>query len=230
MQEVSHRPIEIGGVGALEHHFEIVALAPVRLRTQLLLDQIVEFRPRQGIGNADADLVGLRLFEQPSGRLDVAELLVHVAQLNEESDAYTRRRLEAFPRRENFRDRRTLVHRIQYALAAASAPRPRFPASGIAQRPGHALADQIGASLNGEWNPGIRLAAGLRRIPPPSRRESRRYRPQTRCGPDGRCVLDGPFPRRLQRRCAASTGFAPYRVSRTRYSGTDNRGRPPCSS
>ena len=57
------------------------------LRAELLLDQLVEFRARQGIRDADADLVRAGGFEQVARRENVRKLLAHVAQLDEKADA-----------------------------------------------------------------------------------------------------------------------------------------------
>src|ERR1700674_1282216 len=45
VQQVPDRTIEIGCIRALKHHFQIVALLPMRLAAELRLDQIVEFGP-----------------------------------------------------------------------------------------------------------------------------------------------------------------------------------------
>ena len=62
----------------------------MRFAAELRLDQFVEFGARQGIRDADADLVRPRRVEQIARRQDVAELFTHVSQLNEESDANAR--------------------------------------------------------------------------------------------------------------------------------------------
>ena len=54
VQQVSHRPVELR---VFKHHVQIVALLPMGLAASCAFDQLVEFRARQRIGNADADLV-----------------------------------------------------------------------------------------------------------------------------------------------------------------------------
>src|SRR6202035_1988140 len=101
-----------------------------------------------GIRHADADLVRPSGVEQVARRQNVGELFIHVAQLNEESDADTRG-LEAIARDTDFGHGGALVHRVQHSLAAALRADPRLAASSIAQRLGHAFADQVRARLYG---------------------------------------------------------------------------------
>src|SRR5882672_4068190 len=155
VHEISYGTIEVGCVGALKHHFQVIALLPMRLLAQLRLDQIVEFGAGQGIRDADADLVRPSGVEQVARRKDILELFIHIAQLNEESDANTHGP-EPIARDPDLGYRGALVHRIQHPLAAALGADPCFPASGIAQRLGHAFADQVRARLYGERNSSVR--------------------------------------------------------------------------
>src|SRR6202011_4861434 len=51
VQQVSDRAVEVGRVGTLEHHLQIIAVLPMSLHSELRLDQLVELRARQGIGH-----------------------------------------------------------------------------------------------------------------------------------------------------------------------------------
>ena len=71
---------------------------------QLLLYELVEIRARQGIGDADADIVRPGGFDQLSRRQDVVQLFTKVAELNEESDTDACG-FEPLARRQELRDR-----------------------------------------------------------------------------------------------------------------------------
>src|SRR6188508_2812654 len=56
VQQVPHAAIELGTVGAKEHHVEVVALLPVAFRAELAFHDVEEFRPGQRVRDADADV------------------------------------------------------------------------------------------------------------------------------------------------------------------------------
>src|SRR5215469_2264540 len=64
MQQIAHRTIELARVGAVEHHREIAAVAPVRLGAELALHLLIKRRAGQGVGDADADFVRMSGLDQ----------------------------------------------------------------------------------------------------------------------------------------------------------------------
>ena len=149
VQQIPHVAVEVRVVGTAEHHGQVAAVLPVRLRAKLRLDLFVEFRARQRIGNADADVIRNGLRDQFASRQQIGQLLAQIAQLDEEAHADA---VLAQPRagRDKVRDFGALVHRVQHALAAALRAKPGLRASGVFQGGGHPLADQVGAGLDGE--------------------------------------------------------------------------------
>src|SRR5580692_4792784 len=133
----------------MKHHVQIAAFLPMSLAAELRFDQFVEFRTRQGIGNAHADLIRPSGLEQVARRENIRQFLAQVAQLNEKSDADARGS-ESVTGSENLADRRPLVHGIQYALAAALGSDPSLKATRALQCLRHAHADQVRASLDRE--------------------------------------------------------------------------------
>src|SRR2546422_730165 len=87
LAQFPNRPVERGGVGALEQHGRVLAGAPVPPRPELLLDPLVEFRARQRVGDGDSNVVGLLLPQEIPGQPDVGPLLPGVAQQDEPGGA-----------------------------------------------------------------------------------------------------------------------------------------------
>src|SRR5688572_29983045 len=57
VQEIAQLPIKVRRVSSGEHHFQIVAFAPVTLVAELFFDLLVELRARQRVGDTDADVI-----------------------------------------------------------------------------------------------------------------------------------------------------------------------------
>ncbi|MCW0462506.1 hypothetical protein NB717_003574 [Xanthomonas sacchari] len=130
------------------------------LAPELVLDLLVEHGAGQGIRHADADVVRARLRHQPTRGEDVVELLVQVAQLQEEADADALR-AQPLARGDHAVHIGALGHLVEDALAAALRADPGLAAAGPRQGGGHALAAQVGTGLDGE---GHRAVGGGQRI------------------------------------------------------------------
>src|SRR5262249_47628521 len=147
MQEIAHRAVEVRAVRAVEHHREVTAVLPVALARELVLHELVELRAGQRIGDADADVIGTRGLEQLARGEDVGELLVQVAELDEDPHADALRP-KALACAEDLPDRGALVHGVENALTAALRADPGLGASGLAQCLRHGLAGEVRADLN----------------------------------------------------------------------------------
>src|SRR5580704_9261927 len=83
MQGVVKGAIELTGVGALKHHRQVLAVNPVRLRTQLLPDAVMEPSTWKRIGHGNAKIVRARLPYHLDGLFNVAPGFAGVAKLQE---------------------------------------------------------------------------------------------------------------------------------------------------
>jgi len=90
VQQIAQQPVEVRLVRPGEHHFEVIALLPVTLAAELLLDHLVELRARQRVGHADAHVVRPRFAHQSPRRQDVVEFFTEISELQEEAHAHAR--------------------------------------------------------------------------------------------------------------------------------------------
>ncbi len=160
VQQTSDRAIEVRGIRTVEHHREVSAVLPMGLVTELLTDQLVEPRPRQGIRHAHADIVWQRGLEQLTRSQNVGQLLIEIAELNKESDANTCS-LQPRARLRDLGHLGPLVHGVEHPLTAALRADPCFLTACLTQGDRHALADEIRTRLNRK---GYRAAVFMQRM------------------------------------------------------------------
>ena len=171
VQDVAHAPVERARVRPVEHHGELVAVAPVRARAELLLHALVEERPGQRVGDGDADVVGPLAADEVARREEVRPGLARVAELEEPRDADAVAPEEA-RRRLDLADARALVHRVEDPLRAGLDAHPDLLGAGGGERRDGRGRHEVDARLHRERDPdtplGERLRVGLR----PARREA----------------------------------------------------------
>src|SRR5258706_9144532 len=112
VEEVAYALVEAAVVRSLEHHREVVAVAPVRLGRELLFHALVEDRSGKGVRDRDADVVGALLADEVARREDVVPLLAGIAELEEPGSADSVRAKKARGLLDLL-DARSLVHRVE---------------------------------------------------------------------------------------------------------------------
>ncbi len=132
MKCVANRSIEAIGVGALEHHAEVVAVGPILLRSELLPDTLVKPGIWKRVRERNADVVGTRLANESNGLLDIAPVLTGISELEEiaRADSFV---VQMLTRGEHFFDLKTFVHRVEDLLRAGLHAHPDFGASSARQ-------------------------------------------------------------------------------------------------
>ncbi len=133
MQAEVQLAIDLGRVGAVEHHGQIAGALPVRLGVEVELDHLVEACARQGIADTHADVIGHRLGHQGDRLLDVDPGLARIPELDEEAGADAAL-AEPPAGAADLLDRRLLVHRVEHTLAAALGSQPHLFATGAGER------------------------------------------------------------------------------------------------
>src|SRR5215469_4245032 len=90
VQQLMQRAVELGPVGPLEHHREIVAFLPMILLPQIALHHLMETCPWQRIAHAHPDIVGQALPHHTHGLHNFADGFAGISELNKEACANSR--------------------------------------------------------------------------------------------------------------------------------------------
>src|SRR5580692_7627392 len=117
MKCVANRAIKCIGIGAFEHHAEVVAVGPVLFRSELLTHALVEPSVRKRVREGNTDVVGTRLADERNSLLNIVPILTQIAELDEvaRADAFAS---QVPTRGDNFFDLTAFFHRVEDLLRA----------------------------------------------------------------------------------------------------------------
>lgn len=115
--------IELGAEWPLIEHGEIRTVSPVSAVTEFMLDGFIEGRARQGVTNADADVIGHQIAHHLEGKFNIFARFAGIAKLQEEGNfnAVSVKLAGGFV---NLLDASTLLHGIENFLGAAFSANP----------------------------------------------------------------------------------------------------------
>ena len=75
MKCVANHAIKCIGIGAFEHHAEVVAVGPILFRSELLTHALVEPSVRKRVREGNTDVVGTRLANESDRLLNIVPIL-----------------------------------------------------------------------------------------------------------------------------------------------------------
>ena len=135
--------VKVGGEWAFVQHGEVGAVQPVDTFPKFVFHSFIKRCSRQGIADADADVVRHQVAHHFQGEFNVLAGFAGIAELQEKGDFHPMR-VELSRRLVNLLDLRAFVHRVQDFLRTAFRADPyNFRARPCQRRDGFAAQQQI---------------------------------------------------------------------------------------